>query len=331
MEALQVSCLEGVRPPEEQVQRLRELAQTAPERQVQRYLEESTCCFAAGAYSAAIVVGWCAVARYLRMVIEALGFDVARRYYRDEEKLQKPIPELAEWDGRPLYTTSDRMNLFPNRLDLMLKDFWTKRCRYAHPHGEFATTPEEVLRFLTDAEWLLTRTVAQERLQRLSVVLECAEDPLFDLDEDRARRLIQWVREDQRESLATVVLSKFLSADRSIAYEKLMALWEALKLCLSDASRIRLMEKLAEGLSDYRSRVEHEDPNKRPPPMDTALDVVQMAQLVFWNEAHDQTAIWGYFDERLTDDLMNRRIAAQLKQYAPSPYRERAEAAWPNV
>jgi hypothetical protein len=334
MERLFADCYEGRPPSEEQIQKLWELAY-ASEPAIHPYLKECACCFAAGAYSAAIVAAWCAIARYLRLVVEAVGLEVAQLYYYEQGKGQarQPFSELIQRSDKPFYIAYKRMRLYEENLVENVKkldDLYKKRCQYAHPTGEKATL-DEAFEYVLDAEWLLTRRVDQERFQDISVVLQYAEKAqINEWSAERARVLVLRVRKEQRESLAVEVLSSALSEDRAIPLDRLLVLWDALKPLLSEASRSRLMEKLAALLSDYLY-LDQLEVGKRPPPIDEVIDVADLAQLVFWPEAHHQEPIWDYFDQRLDDPNLTRGIAAQLKRYAPSPYRERVGKAWPNV
>jgi len=327
-----MGCLEGDRPPEEQIQQLRQLVENAPEPSVRPYLEESACAFAIGAYSAAIVAGWCAVARYLRLLVDVMGEDVGRRYYRDEKngKTVELIPKLEEWDGRPLLKVCDRMQVLPKGSFRELHLFWKQRCDYAHPSDNFAGS-KQAFELMIGVQWLLIRSIDQEWFQDHVVLIECAEDKQFSLDQRRARELVGRLCENQCEPLARWVLRKRLSLDRKVSNGRLLALWEALKPRLSEDSCSRLMKEILDPLLADFLAFKEDQPEEQPPVVDEVIDVVQMAQFVFWNEVCDLMHIWEYFAQRLKDDLMNRRVAAQLKRYAPSPYRERVEAIWPNV
>jgi hypothetical protein len=205
MEALLAHCHEGTPPPEEQIQQLWELAQQA-EPAVQPYLKECACCFAAGAYSAAIVAAWCAIAQYLRLVVEAVGLDVAQLFYREEDKAGQPFLELIKRGDKPLYIAYQRMRLLEDQFTGNVKGLdglYAKRCQYAHPTGEKAKGPQEAFEYVTEARWLVTRRVEQERFQDISVLIRCAADGGFNLTTEKARELVLRVREDQRETLAS--------------------------------------------------------------------------------------------------------------------------------
>jgi hypothetical protein len=313
MEALLAHCHEGTPPPEEQIQQLWELAQQA-EPAVQPYLKECACCFAAGAYSAAIVTAWCAIARYLRLVVEAVGVEVARLYYKQEEsEARQPFSELTRRSDKPFYITYRRMRLFEDRFTdnvNRIDNLYTKRCQYAHPTGKKAGL-QEAVDYVAEAKWLLTRRLEQERFQNISVVMECAKkDSGLNLSsEEKTRQLVFRVREDQRESLAFALLRSLVSEQRDIVSESALALWDEVKPLLQEDSRRRLMDELAFGLSRRE--------------IDRSVHVMVVAEhLVFW-EAATQPAIWEYFVVRRGD--LSERVKRSIRQHAPSPYREQMD------
>lgn len=300
-------CHEGTPPPEQQVQQLVELIHQA-EPAVQHYLKECVCCFAAGAYSAAIVAAWCAIALYLRLVVEAVGLEVARVHYRDEEKKAgQPFMKLIELSDTPFRVIYKRMELVEYQFTSNMKrldDLYKQRCQYAHPTGEKAKQ-QEAFDYVIEASWLLTRRVDQERFQNSAVVMKCAEDKELRLNQDDADRLVSRLRADQSETLAVSLLKSLLSTEQDLDQERALTLWDALKSRLSEDSRIRLMKMLADGLSFLQ--------------IDQVIDAYYVARnLVFWPEAKEQPEIWQYLVARRNE--IPERYKAFVRRHAPPPY-----------
>jgi len=314
-----MGCLEGDRPPKEQIQQLHRLVETVSEPSVGLYLEEGVCAFEAGAYSVAVVAGWCAVACYLRHMVEVIGYDVGCRYYKEDQNQDKPVPSLENWDGRPLLVACNRMQVFSENLLEKLYPFWKERCQCAHPSGEFASS-EKAFDLITGAQWLLMRSIAQEQLQNPAVVYACAENKDFELEQARATRLVEHLCGKKHESLARWVLEKRLSPDCKVDSEKLLALWEALKTWLSQESRRRLMN---ETLIPLIETFEAYDPEKWLPSIDEVIDVAEMAKFVFWEDVGNQSVIWQYFVSRRID--LSDRIKNHIRQHAPSLYRQKID------
>lgn len=317
-----MGCLEGDKPSKEHIKRYRQFVDAVREPAVRQYVEESTCAFEAGAYNAAIIAGWCAVACYLRKLVEAIGYEVGRRYYKwnDEEEYterqKRIVPGLERWDGRPLLVVCDRLRVFSKNLLADLHPFWEVRCQCAHPGGDFECS-ETAFNLMNGALWLLTRSINKERFQRESVVYECAEDRGFSLGPGQANRLIGRLCKNQYESVARWVLEKALSPERNVNIERLLALWEALKHRLSFESRQRIMgEKLAPLIEAYKVQEIY----SRLLAIDEIIDVSIMAKLVFWEDIGDSYVIWDFFASRRFD--LSERIKQQIRQFAPSPYRE---------
>jgi hypothetical protein len=301
------------------VEALRNLAKVTPELSVKHYLEESVRCFEVGAYNGAVVSAWCAVARYLRLVLEKMGFDLVQVYVDKKE-------DLKSLDGQPLYSLCDRMldieKSFEeaSRLGERLHGFWLRRCDCAHPTDIFLEATK-AFNLIHDSSWLVTRK-AEKAYLRYTVVIECVDNKQFSLNPNRMRDLVNYVAESDHESLATVLLRKFLSSNEEFASEesdvaiddRILVAWEAVGGKLGEASRRRLMEKLADGLEVSKRQI----------------DVVQLSRLVFWPEVDPSSCIWQYFDDWLEDDSITRGVVTRLRQYAPLGYRQRAEA-WPNL
>lgn len=301
---------------EARIEALANLAKRVSDSRVVRYLEESIQCFRVGAYNGAVVSAWCAVARYLRLVLERIGRDIVKTY------VDKDIDSL---DGQPLYNLCDKV------LDLeksfgeskwfrgSLHNFWQNRCNCAHPTDVFLDE-ETSFNLVNDNIWLIGRSTETVYL-KYTVVLECVDNKQFSLNPTRARSLVDCVARSDHESLATALLRKFLSpteepdsqeSDVGID-ERILVVWEAVGEKLEEASRRRLMQKLADGL----------EVSKRQ------FDVVLLSRLIFWADVEPESRIWQYFDDWLEDDSITRGVVVKLQQYAPSPYRERAKA-WPN-
>ena len=304
--------------------RLQDLAQRVPEPQVRRYLEESIRCFNAGFYNAAVVNAWCAVARYLLLVVRGGGYDLVKQYVDD--KSDDKSMDLERLDGKRLYALCDKIldvqkSFMQNdRLGTLLHDFWLKRCNCAHPTDTFLDEDDQVGELIASVDWIVTRSVSQSHL-KYPIVLECIDNKAFALNASRAHELVKWVADDSdRESLAIALLRKFLSSpdaeeEFDVAMdERIVTVWEALGNELGESSKRRLMEKLADGIETSKRQ----------------FDVVYVSRLVFWPEAKDYSPIWDFFDSLLNDDSMTRGIVARLREYAPSPYLQRAKA-WPNL
>ncbi len=314
-------CYRGDYPSPEQIRKIRTLAQSA-EPAVRRYLEECACCFAAGAYSASIVMAWNAAVCYLRQVIELIGYEVCELYYgAEDEEGKQPFKEQVKRSDRPIYKVYQRMKLCEDGEKVAkLDDFYNIRNEYAHPTGSKATA-QEAFNYICDLEWLVTRRLNQERFQTVEPVLRYAEETRK-WDKQQAKGLVIRVHERQRGTLATRILEIALSEDRNIPLERLSDLWDALKPLLPRDLCKLIMKKLVEII---RSGID----------IDGILDVGQMARFICWEAIQGETnkyrTIWEYFVERLDDPNMSIGIAATLKKYAPSPYREKIEAKWPNI
>ncbi|MBM4428804.1 MAG: hypothetical protein FJ026_00465 [Chloroflexi bacterium] len=312
-----MGCLEGDRPAEEQVQQLRCLVESAPEPVLRPYLEECACAFAGGAYAVATVAGWCAVARYLRLIVDTVGHDIAECFYRDEmEKASQSFLHLIQHSDQPFYVVCKRMRFFEDKTSEdrakvdAIKDFYDTRNRYAHPNDE-SISANAVLDAINTVKWLLHRQVSQERFQTVQVVFVCARDHKFSWNEQKAEELVRWVCEDQQGTLANTVLDNLFATpdNQDIESGKAIDLWNAVKPLLRNDVRCGLMENLAGKLSSSLS---------------DKMDVMNVARhLIFWDQAKEHSAIWRYLLARRGD--LSRRIEDRIRQYAPSPYREQID------
>ncbi|MCI0401672.1 MAG: hypothetical protein L0Z68_10340 [Gammaproteobacteria bacterium] len=301
-----LECQGGDPPITERVEELRRLINQA-EQAVQPYLKECACCFAAGAYSATIVVGWCAVAKYLKMGLEAIGVSVAPRFYQNEAKPDHVPMDPCRLSDRQCITTYTKMKLLDEDKMASLKSFYDTRCRFAHASGETAQQ-QEAFQLVVGARWLLARRVSQEQFQHWNIVMDYAEDSRVAFTEDVARRLILRVRQGDCEELGHHVLRSYIArgqdhdCDKEMALrQRLLRLWNALKLRVSGEGRKNLMDNLAKSL---RSDVVNTSQRYQ---IDDVLDVQLVAQhLLLWPEAAEHDAIRTYLDARwggLTDNI----------------------------
>lgn len=309
MEALLQKCREGTEPSEEAVKSLCRLFRQA-EPEIQPYLKECFLCFVAGAYGAAIVACWCAIARYLRLVMDAVGAEMAAFYYTGEETKNQSFQEAIKRSDKPLYVAYDHMKLVDDHLRdnaKKLDELWKKRCQHAHPRDQKASC-QEAFDYVIQASWLLTRRVQDERFQDIGIVLRYAEKSESRLSEEAAGKLVFRVRGERLESLANVLLSNLVSPQRDIPYEKALVLWKSAVALLKPASREGLMKHLSQVLesTDVRESV-------RP------ADVAEY--LVLWENVNDKgQAIWEYLVEGRLD--LSERVKINIRGNAPTLYKE---------
>jgi hypothetical protein len=331
-----MGCLTGDRPSEEQVTNLCELVDAVTEVTIYRYVEECACAFQAGAYRAAMVAGWCAVAGYLRELVRGFGEDFAKSYWDKD----KEIPTLDRLDGPDLLAVCDKLRYFDSRsLNDQFGGFWNKRCECAHPSG-IPVTCQEVLDHVQGAKWLLKRSLHKERIQDESVILEALEKINRPISKGEADHLIKTLKENKITSLSLSVLKKFfvkqedrVRSENFLRYSALRHLWDVLYKKVPDGCQARVMEVL-EGMLAAR---DDEDIIDAPVPDDTPdeiweeilklaadiNDVVETPQIVrflYWDKIQHNSVIWAYlyvYWRKLNDDDKEQFCA-----YAPDKYRE---------
>lgn len=337
MEALRPRCGEGTAPPEDYIQQLCALVPQA-EPEVQPYLRECVRSFAAGAYGVAIVACWCAIARYLRLVVESIGVEMGQLLYKDEESRKQPFQELIKRGDKPLLVVYQRMKLVEDHLERKAKgldDLYAIRCDYAYPTGREATC-QEAFDYVTQARWLLTRKVERERFQEIGGVLQYAKAQHVRVIRDRAQDLIFRVADNKLESLAISIQSELLAESPSIPYESAVALWKEAGSRISQDVRRRLMIRLAKVLSPPRMSQTGQVSTEQ----DVARDLVSWEEevsqkvlvsaedvgrdLVFWEDVPvDAEAIWKYLVDRRIE--LNERVKSLIRSHAPAPYNEQID------
>jgi hypothetical protein len=216
--------------------RFDQVLQVAAEPGARRYLEEAHRCFAAEAYSAAVVMAWCAVISHLHLAITSIGrgfFDCQYEKLQD----QKPPSELHRVNDSVLLQICERMGLMPGIAET-LQNFRECRNQCAHPTGQFASG-EEAIHLAEIAVPLLQKTLQNIKLESKVALREYARDANI-VDSG----LADWIDPQIRLEVAHDLLSIFLNDQEVDNLEGVRALWRDIWDKLGSNQQGSLWERL---------------------------------------------------------------------------------------
>lgn len=229
------------------LQRFDAVVQAVAEPEVRPYLEEARRCFAADAHNGAVVMAWCGVAGYMRLVVGRMGCDFFAYHYR---KLwaESPPGELWHVNDSRFQQTCERMGVLGG-FATQLGQFRDRRNMLAHPSGEFVSQ-DEALGLLESASPLLARRADYERIVTPIAVREyvSAIDERCD-----AEALAKWVDETKRLETAHIVLSAFLDNEDASA-SGCVGAWRAFWGLLDEVERESLWARLETAVHDAVDR-----------------------------------------------------------------------------
>ncbi len=313
-----------------------------PEAEVRAYVAEAVRCFQAGAYNAAVVMGWCAVARYFRLLITAIDHDFFEFNYR---KTFGDAPTDLVGDAR-LITACEGMGLMTG-VGEKLEPFRQKRNQCAHPHDIWMTA-EDVVRLIKDAaQRVLTHTVGQERLTSAGAVVTFARETDKVLPEARWRTLVERIEdEEERLHFAHGLLSAFFGMDGIRKAQNVVTLYHTTYDHLSKVRRSSLDQRLAKQVA-ISLGYELQDDEQGGWLLTGATDVgatresrevVELADLIRWpapDEANPYRdcvceCVLREFESRLTDrepDIPTR-LLHRLRRGAPPQFQERVNGIY---
>lgn len=308
------------------------MARAATEPSVRRYLDEAVCCFAVGSYRAAYVLGWCAIADHLRLILGVVGAEVADVVYTGKDKKKG----VEGWDGVSLIKAVAELRVFesppwPDDLEGTLAEFYGRRGKCAHPSRE-PVEPEDVLALARAGRSVFSARVADARIGTLRPVQTALTRP--GVTQAVRNRAVHALSARALVELAGGVLQGlFQEADEDDPGKaKKWELWATAVASpeLNAEGKSKLMARLDEFLKPLR-----DDQGIVDPEIDDRLGVRATRvgdDLVIWDAVQPgHTRVWTYFVEAVNEDRP-RQITHEIKDKylarAPEEFRKRMIDAW---
>ncbi len=343
-EALVISGLQ------QQQRRIQLLLTQVAEPEAWRYLNEGALCFAVGAYDAAVVMGWCAVTSYYRLV--------ARQHYQlfsycYQVKHKKPIGDPGKIGDWELIQACDEMGMVRDARG-KLDDFQAKRNRSAHP-GHISVNPiepierglsiwpsEVVSLFERAVNLVLSRQVEAERLsgtEGASLILDFLKSQSDNrdtvLDQQAIAQLLDVLDPEQYRFLAHRLRLALESENHDLpAPQILLWTWELLLQRLDQQGRNEQLKKLQDKMLEFY------DPELN---MWNSKIVIWLSELILVSPNSDpENEVWRQLCEILMQNLeqiankdenvtLPRPLLRMLKDYSPPDMRERIETVKQNL
>lgn len=204
--------------------RFDQVLQVTAEPEVCRYLEEARRCFAAEAYSAAVVMAWCAIMLHLHLAITNIGLGFFDYHHRKLENREMPSElgqvNVGQVNDSILLRTCERMGLMPD-IAAALQNFRECRNRCAHPTGQFVSE-EEAIRLVETAVPFLQKTLQSIKLEDKVALREYAREANT-ID----NRLADWLDPQIRLEVAHGLLSMLLNDQEVGNSEGVRTLWRS--------------------------------------------------------------------------------------------------------
>jgi hypothetical protein len=156
--------------------RVEAVLQSACEPDVCHYLDEAYKCFRAEAYNAAVVMAWCGVIAYFRLLVSQIGVPFLAYHcwalkQKEKDDQGRELESFDRWQvdfnlrevpDRNLLEALERMRLV-QASDLIV--FRQRRNSFAHPDNEFASE-QEAVELIEMANPVYCRVVSRERISR---------------------------------------------------------------------------------------------------------------------------------------------------------------------
>jgi len=230
------------------------VVQSACEPNVRRYLDEAYKCFRAEAYNAAVVMAWCGVIAYFRLLVSQIGVPFLAYHYwalkrkNDHESEHGSFDQwqvdfnLKEVPDRNLLEALQRMHLVEVSNLAVLRQ---RRNSFAHPDNEFASE-QEAVGLIETANVVCHRTVSRERISHLADVVGYAKATS---DKLAAQRIGWWIEDTSCLELAHGVLTAYLY-DEEANVAGLLGLWYGLWWRLTEQQTASLWDRLECAVED---------------------------------------------------------------------------------
>lgn len=340
---------------------IQHIQEQATETSVRAYLQEALCCCAVGAFRAAFVLGWCAIAEHLKRILRAIGAEIAVAAYKG------PDPrDPNKWDGTHLLMVVRELEILGDRATSAsfvnrFAPLYEKRNTLAHPSSE-QVSAAEVLALLRMAHPLFESDVSEARVGNYLLVEKALYDPLK--SEEDVSRLIGALNAEQQFKLATKVLNRLFeridqSADRSgepdkgsgspsggssnrlvLNQQKALQLWKALARSseIGGVQREALMTELDKYLAPTGRPFETDvvDPSigeSLDIGNDIALRPIVIGRDIVWWESitPQERRVWTYFVEPERVELLTKDIVRKYHACAPDEFKKQMLEHWPDV
>ncbi len=307
------------------------------------YLNEGALCFAVGAYGAAVVMGWCAVASFYRLVARQ-HYKLFSYCYQDVYNKEIGDPnKIGDWE---LIQTCERMGMVlsaKGRLD----DFQAKRNRCAHP-GRISINPiepieiglsvwpsEVVSLFDQAVDLVLCRQVMNERLtgqKGASLVLDFlkqAPKKGIAVNRQETAELLDILASEQYRFLVHRLRLAFKSpAPDWPEPEALLWAWELILDRLDQNGRNEQFKKLREDMQEH-----FDEDLKRW----NCGEVIRLSKLVYLSNPDLGDQSWHQLCKILVENLeqiveqdedvnVPRALSRVLRDHTPPDLKERVEA-----
>lgn len=230
--------------------------QEVSELDVRRYLDEALKCFSAGAYDAAIIMGWSATIAHLIHQVNKIGLEVFqyafRQAYPERKKLPDTPDDLVGDDDRAFVQVCEQMRFLRVGSD-NLHRFRERRNKSAHPNNTPADQ-SEAKRHLCLCLDVARHSVASVRIRDDALLVEYALR-----SGSSAETIVDLIDSDFRLSTATKLLDAYLS-NSGPEYDALLGVWRQLWALLGEMERTELWRRLAsevvrvlKGRNDFRN------------------------------------------------------------------------------
>jgi hypothetical protein len=233
--------------------RLETIVQSAYEPDVRQYLNEVYKCYKAEAYNAAVLMAWCAVIAYFRLLVLQIGVSFLAYHCWSPEFKGKDdkegFKEFDQWQrGFALKEIPDRALLEALEKMYLVKTsdltrFRQRRNSFAHPDNEFASE-QECIELIEMAKNVYCRRIVQERVGLFADIIGYAT---VIADKLAVYEIGKWVEDAACLELAHKTLAAYLS-NKEASVEGLLGLWQGLWTRLTDTSTLwkRLEQMIAE-------------------------------------------------------------------------------------
>ncbi|MDZ7360746.1 MAG: hypothetical protein ONB46_08480 [candidate division KSB1 bacterium] len=189
-------------------QHIKAIFDSAQEKDVSDYLEQAMRCFDAKSYNAFILMVWCAIERYLRLVVEKMGTGFFTFNY---EKLypERSVPnELWRIQNDDFLETCTRMTILQEIIDVARR-YSKERNVFAHGSGVFASE-ELACRLAELAQPIIRRKTDDETIRDRKKIIEFAKEA----DDLEVSPLItRWIKSEERNQFAQDLLTIFLEEE----------------------------------------------------------------------------------------------------------------------
>lgn len=225
------------------LRRLETIVQSAYEPNVCRYLNEAYKCYKAETYNATVLMAWCAVIAYFRLLVSQIGVPFLAYHCWSPEFKGKDdkegFQEFDQWQkGFALKEIPDRVLLEALEKMYLVKTsdltrFRQRRNSFAHPDNEFASE-QECIELIEMAKDVYCRRIAQERVGPFADIVGYAA---VTTDRLAVYEIGKWIEDRDCLKLAHDTITAYLS-NKGASVGGLLGLWQSLWPRLTDTNTL---------------------------------------------------------------------------------------------